>query len=171
MKPLERIQMLDTSLVERLFTAKSHQSLLPASHRISATGDGLLYVLCAFSCGLYFGFGHWFFMLLLQAFVIERSCYFVLKNVLKRNRPFRTMTIKNQVNPSDQFSFPSGHTSAAFLFAVIVSHAVPVLLLPLIFWASLVGLSRVVLGVHYPTDILAGAAMGSCIALANLPVN
>jgi undecaprenyl-diphosphatase len=62
--------------------------------------------------------------------------------------------------PSDQFSFPSGHTAAAFAMATLVSFHFPILTLPVIIWALLVGFSRIYLGVHYPTDILAGIVIG-----------
>ena len=123
-------------------------------------GDGWLYGLVGLFALLFNGVNHWYFWVLALAFAIERPCYYLLKNTLKRNRPFRVMDIKNQVNPGDQFSFPSGHTSAAFLFFTVTAAAVPILWLPLFIWAATVGLSRVVLGVHFPTDVVVGALLG-----------
>jgi undecaprenyl-diphosphatase len=64
------------------------------------------------------------------------------------------------VHPADEFSFPSGHTAAAFVMVSILGSFYPVLLLPLVILASFIGISRVYLGVHYPSDVLAGAILG-----------
>jgi undecaprenyl-diphosphatase len=63
-------------------------------------------------------------------------------------------------------SFPSGHTASAFAFATAASLEVPQLAVPLGITAAAVGASRVYTGVHYPGDVLAGAALGTGIALA-----
>ena len=160
MKPLDLIQSIDTSLVNKLFAAKLHRIILPFCKRVSAMGDGWLYLLVGLSSLFINGINHRYFWVLALAYAIERPIYTLLKNSLKRNRPFRVMNIQNQVNPSDQFSFPSGHTSAAFVFLTITATALPALWLPLFLWALMVGLSRVALGVHYPTDVLVGALMG-----------
>lgn len=140
----------------------------PLAKQTSSTGDGWLYLLAILSSGLLLGIEHFYFCGLLLAYAIERPCYYLLKNTLKRNRPFRVLMIENQVNPSDQFSFPSGHTSAAFLFATLTAAAFPMMLYPALIWASLVGVARVILGVHFPTDILVGALMGMGIGLLTL---
>lgn len=87
--------------------------------------------------------------------------YWSLKQITRRERPFRQCTdIRECVHAEDLFSFPSGHALHAFAFAMLLSGAYPALA-PLVWsFAVLVGLSRVVLGVHYPSDVLAGAAIG-----------
>lgn len=104
--------------------------------------------------------------LLATAFAIERPLYALLKRSLKRNRPADAVPgFESFVVPADKFSFPSGHTSGAFLTATAIGTLLPFLLPPLLVWAALVGISRVFLGVHFPTDIVAGALMGSGIAM------
>ena len=168
MKPLDYIQSIDTSLIDKLFSARRYHQLLPVSRRISTFGDGWFYLLLGGLSISINGFYHWYFWGLLLAFAIERPCYYLLKNCLKRARPFRMMAIKNHITPGDQFSFPSGHTSAAFLFATITANLVPVMWIPLFLLASAVGFSRVMLGVHYPSDILVGALMGFGLAHLSL---
>jgi len=134
---------------------------------ISRTGDGYLQVilpLCVFFIDI--ESARPFTWLVVTAFLVERPLYFILKNTLKRRRPpdvFPDFT--SIIRASDQFSFPSGHTMASFLLAGIVVSFFGVEAWPLYIWATLVGMSRVFLGVHFPTDILAGASIGTLIAL------
>lgn len=105
---------------------------------------------------------------LLLGFALERPVYLALKNVFRRDRPPVALNMPSFVIPSDRFSFPSGHTSAAFLVATLVCAFYPALT-PLLFsWAVLVGMARVVLGVHFPTDTLIGALMGVSLALLSM---
>jgi len=105
----------------------------------------------------------------LTAFVFELSFYYALKKNIKRPRPFRKFHgVRNFIAPPDEFSFPSGHTAAAFLMAFLLASAWPVMAIPAFLWAGCVGFSRVYLGVHYPTDVLAGAVLGLASAQAGL---
>jgi undecaprenyl-diphosphatase len=68
--------------------------------------------------------------------------------------------------PPDQFSFPSGHTITAFAVAITLSHFYPELAFALIFCALSVAASRILLGMHFLSDVVAGAAIGALLARA-----
>lgn len=72
-----------------------------------------------------------------------------------------------RILPPDRFSFPSGHTITAFAVAVTLGLFYPALLAPLLFCAFCIALSRVLLGMHFLSDVLAGAALGAGLALAS----
>jgi len=129
---------------------------------ISHTGDGHIYIGLALLALMSQEALHidWVKSVLL-AFLFELPVFMALKVLFKRARPFvQLSTCYQAVQPSDEFSMPSGHTAAAFLMATLIAYFY-IDLAPLVFiWASLIGVSRVFLGVHYPTDIAAGAALG-----------
>ena len=88
---------------------------------------------------------------------------FALKETVNRDRPFVTYPDIEQVTTATGPSFPSGHASLAFATATSLSMAYPkwYIIAPSFAWASAVGYSRMALGVHYPSDVLAGAIIGS----------
>ncbi|EFK56396.1 phosphatase PAP2 family protein [Sphingobacterium spiritivorum] len=90
-----------------------------------------------------------------------------LKQVFKRSRPFKKYNNFTALSTPGSFSFPSGHTSAAFSTATALSHAYPkwYVIAPAMLWAGSVGYSRMYLGVHYTSDVAAGAALGAGTAL------
>jgi undecaprenyl-diphosphatase len=66
----------------------------------------------------------------------------------------------SKVLPPDQFSFPSGHTMTAFSIALVISYFYPLLEGPLFSLALSIGVSRIVLGMHFLSDVLAGVVLG-----------
>lgn len=86
-----------------------------------------------------------------------------LKYSIKRDRPFITYPEIEKLSPAGSPSFPSGHTSMAFSTATSLSLAFPkwYVITPSFLWASGVAYSRMHLGVHYPSDVLVGAIIGS----------
>jgi undecaprenyl-diphosphatase len=72
--------------------------------------------------------------------------------------------------PPDQFSFPSGHTITAFAVSVSLSLFYPDLAVGLLFCAISVAISRIMLGMHFLSDVLAGAAIGSALAYASVTI-
>ena len=91
-----------------------------------------------------------------------------LKFIIRRRRPEGEWgAIYRNTDPH---SFPSGHAARAFLIAVIASYFLPAWLVILLwFWAPLVSLARVAMGVHYISDVLAGAVVGVVVALLVMP--
>ena len=99
------------------------------------------------------------------AFALERPLYLFLKKHFRRRRPPEAIEgFTSVIVASDQFSFPSGHTSGAFLMITVITGLLGAPFAALYVWAAAVGLSRVALGVHFPTDIVAGAMMGTALA-------
>jgi len=93
------------------------------------------------------------------------ALYSLLKRLFVRERPFITHTsIDLAAAPLDRYSFPSGHTLHAVSFAWQATAHFPELGWVLLPFAALVAGSRVVLGLHYPSDVLAGAAVGAALA-------
>ncbi|MCE1188247.1 MAG: phosphatase PAP2 family protein [Ignavibacteria bacterium] len=87
----------------------------------------------------------------------------ILKYAVNRPRPFVTYPFLEKVTSGGSPSFPSGHTADAFSIATSLSIAYPkwYIIIPAYGWAGAVAYSRMDLGVHYPSDVLAGAIIGA----------
>ena len=92
--------------------------------------------------------------------------YKALKQRIARPRPYVSCPgIRACCRSLDEFSFPSGHTMHAVSFTMLLVHYHPALALPLWSFTLLAALSRVVLGLHYPSDVAIGAAIGALTAM------
>ncbi|SHO58553.1 phosphatase PAP2 family protein [Vibrio quintilis] len=136
-----------------------------ASRIVSRTGDGHLYVLIG--CLAYLlddRYGQMFLLTGILAFLIELPLYWILKNAFQRRRPHELSSLVQAfITPSDRFSLPSGHTTAGFLMATLLAHFYPPLTEIAFLWAFSIGIARILLGVHFFTDVLAGSLLGvSC---------
>ncbi len=97
--------------------------------------------------------------------------YRTMKRRVRRPRPSEAGAgVIQRVAPLDQFSFPSGHTLHAVAFTVIGCAWFPSLAIVLVPFSILVALSRVVLGLHYPSDVLAAIGVGGIVATGSLLV-
>lgn len=167
---IAKVTSWDMLFFSSIFRAHELPSVTRCMRAFSASGDGWLYPLAAAALALAAPNTALSLILALGiAFAIERPAYLILKNRIRRDRPFHSLHgIRSRVMPSDQFSFPSGHTAAACIMAVVIGYFFPAAAVPVYLWASGVGLSRVYLGVHYPSDILAGIVLGSLCAAAGI---
>lgn len=100
---------------------------------------------------------------------VALALYKLLKALTKRPRPFAAdARIRAWVAPLDEFSFPSGHTLHAVAFTLVALAHHPVLAWVLVPFTASIAASRVVLGLHYPSDVLAATAIGSALAGVSL---
>ena len=101
--------------------------------------------------------------------VIALALYKLLKGWTRRPRPFASdVRIQAWVAPLDEFSFPSGHTLHAVAFSLVAMAHYPALAWLLVPFSASVAVSRVVLGLHYPSDVLAATGIGSALAAISL---
>jgi undecaprenyl-diphosphatase len=100
------------------------------------------------------------------------ALYRGLKRWTRRPRPFaRHRSIQAHIAPLDEFSFPSGHTLHATAFTWVACSYFPQLAWILVPLALMIALSRVVLGLHYPSDVLAAIAIGATLAMGSLSMS
>lgn len=163
---------LDTSTYLWLKKLQHHFFLSRLNVFISHSGDGHLYV--AIALGVWFlqpNTAEDFVKVGLLAFAIELPAFLFLKSAVKRDRPFVQLeNCSRDLQPSDKFSMPSGHTAAAFLMAGLITNFYIDYSFPVYCWACLIGNSRVATGVHYPSDVIAGAALGTSAVFLALSI-
>lgn len=168
----QNVNAWDSSLCIKIFNLNGRKVLDAIMHGLSRLGDGYFYALVGiFLVLIDFELALKTVPAGLIAFALEVSLYKILKTKTRRNRPFEKVPgINSLIPPPDKFSFPSGHTSAAFVMATLFGTVVPVLFIPLAILAALIGFSRIYNGLHFPSDVLAGMMLGITCAKLGMAI-
>jgi undecaprenyl-diphosphatase len=137
---------------------------------VSRVGDGPLWYGLMIAVALFDRANGWHIALLMaMTSAIGAALYKLLKTRLVRERPFISHAgILCGTTPLDRYSFPSGHTLHAVSFTTLAVHDFPELGWLLVPFAALIAASRVVLGLHYPSDVAAGALIGAALATLSM---
>jgi undecaprenyl-diphosphatase len=167
---LQAIRRWDTRACAGLNRAIRVRALLHFFRGVSWLGDGFFWY--ALMLALLLEQGSEAALPVLHMAGVGAVCtllYRLLKQGTLRPRPYQVHAhIAAGSTPLDRFSFPSGHTLHAVAFSLLAASYFPALAWPLAAFTVLVAGSRMVLGLHYPSDVLAGAALGGAVALASL---
>lgn len=163
---LSHMHALDASLCVRVNRTSRHRWVRGIFRLVSRLGDGVFWYGLMLGMLLTNPVEGWAPVLhMLLAGGIGTLLYKAIKGKTLRPRPFEVnQAISIGIAPLDRFSFPSGHTLHAVTFTVVALAYYPALVWLLAPFSLLVAASRVVLGLHYPSDVLAGAVIGLMIA-------
>lgn len=164
---LEKFAEHELDLCCRINSACRLPSVRKCFAFISWLGDGKLWYLLMMLLPLYYGGQalHVSFKMGLAG-VAGLLIYKLIKSATGRARPYMCdSNIRLGTAPLDQYSFPSGHTLHAVSFSLIIIAHYPGLAWLVVPFAVLVALSRVILGLHYPTDVVVGGVIGAGLAL------
>lgn len=148
----------------------ARHALIRLFRLVSRLGDGAFWYALMLAIAVLGGaHGPWVALQMAATGLVAAALYRWLKRWTRRPRPFRTHAdITAYIAPLDEFSFPSGHTLHAVTFSTVALAHLPMLAPLLVPFTVLVALSRVVLGLHYPSDVLAATMLGLALASASL---
>ncbi len=165
-----KIKMLDLDLKGCLYFNHLSQSQRIALFfkTISRLGDGPFWYVMLLSVWAMQGWAYLIQILyLVAAGSVGTLIYKILKNKTTRPRPYQVhQVIVLGERPLDHFSFPSGHTLHAVMVTITLGYIQPLLLILMLPFTILVALSRMILGLHYPSDVIVGAMIGASVGSA-----
>jgi undecaprenyl-diphosphatase len=159
-------------VVCKLFNRVSHRTGIRMFFlSISKLGDGSAwYVLILFLPLIYRQNGFSTSWLMVKVGLVNLMLYKVIKHFVGRPRPCAmNLGINLGTAPLDQYSFPSGHTMHAVGFSMVAIAHHPDLAWVLVPFTTLIAMSRIVLGLHYPTDVIAGGLIGGGVVSVMIP--
>ncbi len=166
MTSISQLYRIDAALCLRCNRSSRHRSVRLTFRLISRLGNGVFWYALMGALLLADGVAAAPTIVRMAiAGMLGVALYQWLKKHTLRQRPYEVVPqVEAAATPLDRFSFPSGHTLHAASFSLIAAANYPALA-PLVFgFAALVAISRPVLGLHYPSDVLAGAAIGAALA-------
>jgi undecaprenyl-diphosphatase len=165
-----RLDRVESALCIRMNRACRKAGLRKLFRVVSRLGDGVFWYSLVLALPFIYGLAALPASLHMSAVAIAGLLvYKLLKTTLVRHRPYLVhKDIELAGAPLDRGSFPSGHTLHAFAFSIVALSYYPELAWLLLPFTALVALSRVVLGLHYPSDVLAGATLGTLLATLSL---
>jgi undecaprenyl-diphosphatase len=163
---MNRLQQWDLDLCIRFNRISARRSVEWFFRAVSRLGNGVFWYSLMLALPAVYGVtGLQASLHMLLSAAPALLIYKVLKKTTSRQRPCKVHPRVHQKTAAlDQFSFPSGHTLYAVNFTLVCASYVPELLVPLGAFSALVAVSRPVLGLHYPSDVMAGAALGTLVA-------
>jgi undecaprenyl-diphosphatase len=156
----------ERSIARWLHRGADSPALLATLLVVSRLGDGVLWYVIVATLPWWGGPNGWKCALYMVALgVVNFIFYTALKQRIARPRPSVSCPgIRARCRALDEFSFPSGHTTHAVAFSLLLGHYYPALAWPLWTFTVLIAFSRVVLGLHFPSDVAVGAAIGAITA-------
>lgn len=166
-RALARFDLIERGLCLSLNRWSHHGGIRIGFALVSRLGDGIFWYLLMLLLPLMYGTrGLQVSLVMAITGLLGLVIYKALKSRLVRERPFASHPgILCGTAPLDRYSFPSGHTLHAVLFTSLAVSAFPALAWVLVPFAGLVALSRVILGLHYPSDVVVGAGLGLALAV------
>ena len=163
-----KIKMLDLDLKGCVYLNHLSQTQAVALFfkTISRLGDGPFWYVMLLSVWIMQGVAYGLQILyLLVAGSVGTGIYKFLKHKTTRPRPYQVhQVIVLGERPLDHFSFPSGHTLHAVMATIVFGYIQPAMLFIMMPFTILIALSRMVLGLHYPSDVIVGALIGATVA-------